>query len=337
MGYLFDIIAVGSNTVDAFVKTEAELIRHHCRGEPKLGRKSNDICLAYPVGEKILIKHLEFQVGGGGTNTAVAFSRLGLKTAYLGKIGDDENGVKVFRLLKQENVKFIGAIGKSTGFSVVLDSIENDRTILTHKGCNNELSYHELNTDFLISKWFYFSSMMGKSLETLKHIARFAILNNIKVAFNPSSYLVKKGFKICKPILEACSILILNKEEACTLSGKKNIDNMLKSLKIHIKDFVVITDGENGAYCYDGRTRYYSKPKRNIKIVETTGAGDAFASAFVVGIIKGKDTKTALKMGFIQAESVIQAYGSKNDLLSVRKMNEKLNKERRKMEIKKMG
>lgn len=328
---LFDVIAVGSNTLDVFVKTDVDVIHKHHKSKKQ---KSDEVCIAYPIGQKILIQHLDFQVGGGGTNTAVSFARLGLKTAYLGKIGKDENGIKVFNLLEKEKIKFIGPIGKSTGFSVVLDSIKDDRTILTHKGCNDELLIKEIHESLLNSKWFYFSSMIGKSLETLKELAKYANKTGIKIAFNPSSYLTKKGINHIKEILEVCDVLIMNKEEACDLSGTKNINLILKKLKKYAKSYVIVTDGPNGAYCYDGNKRYFATPRKNIQIHETTGAGDAFASALIAGIIRKKDLKTSIKQALIQAESVIQAYGAKNDLLSAKKMNLMLKKDKRKIEIK---
>ena len=90
---MYDVITVGSNTLDVFAKTDSELI------EIKTKNFTEEL-LAYPLGSKILIKELDFMIGGGGTNTAVAFSRLGLKTGYLGKIGKDENGLKIFNNMK---------------------------------------------------------------------------------------------------------------------------------------------------------------------------------------------------------------------------------------------
>lgn len=328
---MFDIITVGSNTVDLFVKTDTPLV--HMR---KKGKKPSKSMIAYPLGEKILITHMEHQVGGGGTNTAVAFSRLGLKTAYLGKIGHDDNGLKVFRCLKDENVAFIGELGKETGMSVVLDSIHDDRTILTYKGCNNNLAYDEINKTKLRTEWFYFSSMVETSFETLIKLSQYASKSNIKIAMNPSSYLVKKGIKKISEVMNQCDLLILNKEEAQTLSGKKDIKQVLKTLIKHVNDAVVVTDSKNGAYCYDGENLYVAKPKSNLKIVETTGAGDAFAAGFTAGHVMGKNIKESFLMGFIESEAVIQAYGSKNDLLSKRKLITLLKKDKRQIKTTKL-
>jgi len=101
---MYDVITVGSATVDVFANTNAELIT--IKNEER-----TEHLIAYETGAKILINDLEFQIGGGGTNTAVSFSRLGLKTAFLGKIGRGSNAQSVINLLEHENVKFIGPRG----------------------------------------------------------------------------------------------------------------------------------------------------------------------------------------------------------------------------------
>lgn len=323
---MYDVITVGSNTVDVFAQTDSELIKIKTRD-------SEEELLAYPLGTKILIEDLEFMIGGGGTNTGVAFSRLGLKTGYLGKIGKDENGLKIFKLLKRENIDFLGTLGNISGYSVILDSIEEDRTILTYKGCNNDLDFKELDLKKLDTKWFYFASMMGKSFKTLKKLAKHASKKKIKVAFNASSYLAEKGFAKLKSILENVNVFILNKEEAELVSGKGEIKNLLKKIKLESMDYVVITDGPRGAYCYDGSRIYHVKPKKNRKVKETTGAGDAFASTFVAGLVKEKDVKKCLKMAVINTESVINNYGAKNILLKKSTLMKKVSKDRRKIRV----
>lgn len=331
---MYDIITVGSNTLDAFVHTDAKLVRIH---KPGTKKKDDELCLAYPLGAKILITNLEFHLGGGGTNTAASFKKLGFKTAYLGKIGHDENGMKILNELNKLHIEFIGVFGKASGYSVILDSKAHDRTILTHKGSNDNFQYREVNKTKLKTKWFYFSSMMSSSLELLKSLARFSSQNKARLAFNPSNYLVVKGKKELKTILESTDLLIFNKEEAFILSKKKDIKSAFKELKKVIKPngLIAITDGPKGSYAYDGETMLHVYPKK-IKIEETTGAGDAFASGFTSAIMQGKDMKTALKAGTIQAESVIQCRGAKNKLLNKKEMNEALKKDKRKIIAKKI-
>lgn len=306
----YDIITIGSATVDVFVHTDSsqsEVVDVH-----------NHKDLAYPLGAKILIKELHTFVGGGGTNSAVAFSRLGLKTAFLGKIGRDDNGKTILNCLSEEKVDFIGAYGNISGYSVILDAVVNDRTILAYKGCNDDLHVKDINLKSIDSRWLYMSSMMKDSFATQQKIASYAAKKKIRIAYNPSLYIVKNGPRTLRNILKKTSVLVFNKEEAQTLlkDNTENIYNLIFKVSRLGPKIVVITDGHNGAHCYnsDEETVYSAKPG-HVKIVETTGAGDAFASGFLSGIISGKDIGTSLKLGMLNAESVISHLGAKNILL----------------------
>src|SRR3990167_7729890 len=115
---MYDVITVGSATVDVFAKTHfSELIKIiNPKGETDL--------LAFPSGTKILIDDLEFTTGGSGTNTAVAFSRLGHKAAFLGKLGQGTNSDFIHKNLMREKIKLLCACGKgNAGYSIILDTL----------------------------------------------------------------------------------------------------------------------------------------------------------------------------------------------------------------------
>jgi len=308
---MYDVITIGSSTVDVFAKTKfSEVIKiMDSKGETDL--------LAYPTGSKILIEKLEFTTGGGATNTAVALSRLGHKVACISKSGCGANAEKIKRHLKKDKVDtslMVCSKNGRTGYSIILDSIEHDRTILAFKGSNNDLKFNEINLKKLKTKWFYFSTMIGKSFKTLEKLAKFAEKKGIKIAFNASQYLAEKGINYSKDILKRTNIFILNKEEASLMTKRNKIEDMFKTLGKLVK-IIVITDGKNGASAYDGKYIYTIK-SNNIKVIETTGAGDAFASSFLSGIIKKNNIEFALKLARTNAESVIQHHGAKNKLLT---------------------
>jgi len=104
-----------------------------------------------------------------------------------------------------------------TGFSVILDAIGKDRTVLFYQGVNNKLKYRDIKKN-LKTKWFYFSSMIDESYKTLEKLSDYAKKNNIKILFNPSTYLTKKGYHFLKKIIDNTEILILNKEEASLIN-----------------------------------------------------------------------------------------------------------------------
>jgi ribokinase len=294
----FDVVTFGSAVMDVFVDTDMAERRGF---------------MEYKVGEKILIKDLKFDWGGGGTNTAVAFSRLGFKTGYIGELGDDENGRRILKSLKKEKIKFLGRIEKNenTGYSVILDSRGGDRTILTYKGANDEVVLKDIRR--FKTKWLYLSALLGKSLQTQIELAKFLKSKGTKIAFNPSMYLIKSN-KL-QPILKLIDILILNKEEAQELAKTKN--NLLENLHTLTNGIVVITDKNKLISCYDGKKKYSLVPNK-IKVVERTGAGDAFASGFVAGQIAGWSIEKSLRLGLQESESVIRYFGAKNKLLRMR-------------------
>ncbi|MBI2564577.1 carbohydrate kinase family protein [Candidatus Woesearchaeota archaeon] len=296
---MFDIISVGGATIDVFVKTKnPEIVVH---------KKHKDVC--YNIGSKILIDELHIKTGGGATNTAVSFSRLGLKTGFLGVLGKDYHSKLVKEELTKEKISFLGNTQEGQlGYSVIFIGLGKDRTILTYKGLTNKLIVWKP----VKTKWLYISSVLGKGFTTTKKIINWAKNNNIQWAFNPSLYLAQQGLKKLKPLLDGCSVLVLNKEEAKALTKQKKLLNMLQSLH-YFANFVVITDGPRDVHAYDGKTCFILTPLAT-KILETTGAGDAFASGVVAGIILKKDPVYALQLGFVQASGVLQSIGAKEKL-----------------------
>ncbi len=298
---MLDAITTGSATVDVFAV---------------ISKKVKQIS----IGDKVLIDDLDIEVGGGGVNSAVALRRMGLKTAFLGKLGHDHNAFKILHELKKEHVKIIKTAPskEKSSYSFILTSTkEKDRIIYTFKGASDELSWNEIPKSQLKTKWLYMATMMGESFKTCKRLAAYAKEKGIKLMFNPSTYLAAKGKEYLKPILSNTNILVLNKKEAKLLLNKRtdSIRALLKSLKSFGLDAAVVTDGKKGVHAYDGKRFYYAKAPR-VKVVSTAGAGDAFASGFLAAVIKGNDVETALRIGSANAGSVIQYYGTKNRLLS---------------------
>lgn len=302
---VFDIITFGGAVVDAFVYTNVHEVH-------------KEMC--YPVGEKIAINKLHFETGGAGTNTAISFAKLGLKTGAIIKVGKDNNSQLILNELKKNHITFLGKQEEGlTDFSIILDSKEHDRTILTYKEKSNDITTKDLAKN-LKTKWFYFSSADKNSLATQKTLALHAKKNKISIAYNPSSYLTKKGANHIKQILDHTKILILNEDEAKDLVPKGDLFEGLHKLGPEI---VCITFGPKGnAVSYNNKV--ITSIPRKIKIVERTGAGDAFASGFVASYIKTEDIEKSIKIGSLNAESVIQIAGAKNGLLTWKEISKQL-------------
>ena len=327
---MYDVITVGSATIDVFAKTRfSELIKI-------IDPKGETDLLAFPSGSKILIDELEFTTGGGGTNTAVALSRLGHKIAFIGKLGTGTNSDFIYKNLKKERIDLLCAHGKGhAGYSIILDTLEHDRTILTYKGINDELRHEDIPYKKLRTKWFYFSAMLEESFHTQEKLAEFAQQNNIKIAFNPSTYLAEKGVHHLKNIISRTYLIVLNREEAGLLVGKDTMEGLLLKLKGLGPKIVAITDGKHELYVADENYIYAAKPPF-VKIVDTTGAGDAFASSILCGILRKNNVEFAIKLGIVNAISVIMHYGAKNILLTFREAMKAMRKLKIKIHRKKI-
>ena len=296
----YDVITIGSGLVDAFL---------HC------GFKEVNGKITLPAGTKISVNRIEFSTGGGGTNTATAFSTLGLKTGFIGKVGAGNNANIIMRELKKNKVDFLGISDSKmhTGYSIVLLSDKNNRTILTYKGASNRLKPKEIPFKKINAKWIHFTSMGDGSFESQKKIIDYAVKKSIKYSFNPSSYQTKKGAKHLSKFLKNAEVISLNKEEAKMLVPKGDVCEGLKKLGPKI---VLVTNGPKPGEVYDGEFKYAFYPTNIKKLGGSTGAGDVFASTFIVGLIKLKDVEKAIKLAMANSESMIKQRGAKTGILN---------------------
>lgn len=337
---MFDIITIGSATVDAFIETDVANIVSvsSVRGKKEF--------MAYPYGAKIEIDDFKYATGGGAVNTATNFSNLGFKTSPIIKIGSDLQGTNVLNTLNNFNVDKSNVIispNEKTGFSIILTSFQGDRTVLAHRGPNANIKHSDINFESIkTAKWLYIAPLNGESTKILDEIANFAEENNVNMAINVGTSSIKKGPKYLEKILKTAEVVILNKEEASMLTGIDvrpdskeekfsndtihiDIKTILNKLKSTNAKIIIITDGKNGVYAYDG-SKYYQCDQFPAKVVSTLGAGDSFASTFVATLTKKDwDIETALKYASINAASIVENFGAQEGFLTFEQIEEKLN------------
>ncbi len=310
---MFDVITIGSATKDLFLKTKSSKVLEEKRSHHDF------ICFEY--GGKIDVEDIFVQTGGAATNVAVSFARLGLKVAALTKVGVDEAGFLVESVLKKEKVNTSLLLkGKdfATATSVVLTSAAGERTIFTYRGASSHISRRELNFKTLKAKCFYFSSLSDESLRIIPLLLAHAKKVNAVVAMNPGAAQLE-GRKNLLNHLKLVDVFILNKEEFERVIGRSLKSDLeflkafefLESLGVRV---VAVTDGAEKIRVYANKRVFVVKPF-DVKKVNTLGAGDAFASAFVFGLIEGLAFEEAIKYGCLNASSVIQHLGAKVGLL----------------------
>lgn len=329
------ILTIGSLTFDIFVRPKRQEIIIE-KNESKTTK-----LLALPFGEKVRISEVHECFGGGAANTAISFKRLGIDSEAFGATGKDEWGKMILSNLKKEKVgtKHIQISKEKTGFSVILNSFEGERTVLAFAGANHAI---EKIDEKNINKFdgVHLCHLSGKSAKVFDTIRRFFEKNPGKfLSWNPGKEQIEKGLDYFKGFLEVVDVLFLNKEEAEEFS----IINSRKSSKFgsDISDFseifkkffksgfrgiLVITDGKKGSQvCADSQIIYCEIDNQSPR-KDTLGAGDAFASGFSASIIYQKDLITAIKAGTLNASSVVSYFGAQAGLLTKKKLESELKK-----------
>ena len=310
---MFDVVTFGSATRDIFARSrEFKII-----DSPEFATGKG---LAVEAGGKIYIEELVFATGGGGTNCAATFALQGLKTAYVGLVGNDSGGLEVFRELNDLGVdcNFIKTTIKAqTPYSIILSVPEKERSILVYEGASHLLSLADVPFEEIKqSKWFYLSGLAGESVKTFEPIINFALANKIKLAINPGHDQLTKNIDILKKLLNKIDILLVNQEEASLITGGdyKNEPELFKKFDELVPGVAVMSKGKEGVAVSDGKQIYRAGIPQS-GYIDRTGSGDAFGSGFVAVIIRGGQIPEAIQFGTANATATIQKLGAKNGLL----------------------
>lgn len=322
---IYDIITIGGGVRDYLAITSQDKIITDTKGLMK--RK----LLAFEFGAKIVISELASSLGGGACNVAVGASRLGLKVGVLANLSADDDGQWAAKILKKEGVDISFLTFDKTlpiGFSfVVIDKDKGDHTLFSYRGANDNLKIKLPSR--IETYWLYLASLSGKNwLNQLNRVKQICQGQKIKLAFNPGALQIEGGINKLKDILKLTRVLIVNKSEATklVLSQKSKsfkelpVKKLLQILFSFGPQIIAITEGKAGAYAYDGKIFFSSPARANLKVIDTTGAGDAFSGGFLASLIQQKPLPTALKNGIKNGESVVMKLGAQEGLLFKRNL-----------------
>ncbi|OHA57554.1 MAG: hypothetical protein A2114_01315 [Candidatus Vogelbacteria bacterium GWA1_51_14] len=307
----YDFIAVGDIVTDAFIRLK----------DAKVNCDINDdnCTITMRFGDKIPYEQvMEVKAVGNAANASVAAARLGLDSALVTDLGDDQHGADIVDKLRAEKVgtDFVTVHpGKTSNYHYVL-WYEDDRTILVK---HEEFDYR-WPTIPAAPAWLYFSSLSENSLAYHQALADYVKANpEVKLAFQPGTFQIKLGAKKLQNIYEASEIVFMNTEEARRVLETKETDvkKLLTSLRQLGPKMAVVTDGKAGAYLATDEGNWFIPPYPDPKPpLDRTGAGDAFASTFTAALALGETPETALTWAPINSMSVVQYVGAQEGLLT---------------------
>ena len=306
------ILGIGNAIVDVLCKVDENFIKNNglTKGTMKLIFNENEF--------KKLLSNLKIEKtvsGGSVANSIVGLSQLNNNVGFIGKVSYDELGSKYEEGLKNEKVNFFYNKKKEklpTGTCLILVTPDSERTMCTFLGIAGKINENDISLDLLKkSEIIFLEGYLWDEGEPKKAFEK-AINNSNKVAMSLSDQFCVERHKkhFLDLVKNKLDIIFSNEAEITALIDAKNFDEVLSFGK-QIKKQLIVTRGEKGAIVINGDVIKKVDAKKDIKVIDLTGAGDLFASGYLHGIINDLSFEDCLKKGTEMSSKVIQQVGAR--------------------------
>ena len=306
------ILGIGNAIVDVICKVNDNFIEQNnlTKSTMKLFFDENEF--------KNLLKNLKIEKtvsGGSVANSIVGLSQLGDKVGFIGKVSDDKFGSKYEAGLKKENVEYFYSKKNEelpTGTCLILVTPDSERTMCTFLGTAGKINENDININAIKkSKLIFLEGYLWDEGEPKKAFNK-AINNANKVAMSLSDQFCVDRHKLhfFDLVKNKLDITFANEQEITSLIKAKNFAEVINFSKL-LKKLLIITRGEKGAIAINGDEVVEIDIKKNLKIIDLTGAGDLFAAGFLHAYINKLSTKECLEKGTEMSSKVIQQIGAR--------------------------
>jgi fructokinase len=306
------ILGIGNAIVDVICKVSDSFIDQNnlTKSTMKLFFDENEF--------KSLLTNLKIEKtvsGGSVANSIVGLSQLGDKVGFIGKVSDDSFGYKYEEGLKKENVEYFYLKKKEelpTGTCLILVTPDSERTMCTFLGTAGKINENDVSSEAIKkSEIIFLEGYLWDEGEPKKAFDK-AINNANKVAMSLSDLFCVNRHKLhfLNLVKNKLDITFANEQEITSLIEAKDFSEVINFSK-KLNKLIIITRGEKGAIAINGEEIFESDVKKNLKIVDLTGAGDLFAAGFLHGYINGLTTKECLEKGTEMSSRVIQQIGAR--------------------------
>lgn len=310
----FDILAIGNAIVDVIAKAEERFLA--AESLEKGSMQLIDAVRAHELYERMgPARELS---GGSAANTVAGLATLGHRCEFIGQVADDQLGQVFAHDIRASGVEFRTvpkADGQATARSLILVTPDGQRTMNTYLGVSQELNVAALSHDQIASaKALFLEGYLWDPSEpraAMRQAITAAKSNGRDIILTLSdAWLVERHRGDFSAMLERneVDVLFANRHEALAFAQTESLDSAIDKLRQKVP-LLVITDGPNGACCAKGNEIWQVGADLEVEVVDTTGAGDAFAAGFLAGYIRQYSPELSLKMGTICAAEAISHYG----------------------------
>jgi len=306
------VLGIGNAIVDVICKVDNNFIEQNnlTKSTMKLFFDENEF--------KNLLVNLKIEKtvsGGSVANSIVGLSQLGDKVGFIGKISNDDFGSKYEEGLKKENVEYFYSKKKEelpTGTCLIFVTPDSERTMCTFLGTAGKINENDVSSEAIKkSEVIFLEGYLWDEGDPKKAFDK-AINNANKVAMSLSDLFCVERHKphFLNLVKNKIDITFANEQEITSLIDAKNFNEVIDFSK-QLNKLVVVTRGEKGAVAVHGEKIYESDVKKNLKIIDLTGAGDLFAAGFLHGHINKLSAKECLEKGTEMSSKVIQQIGAR--------------------------
>lgn len=303
------ILVIGDVTIDVFLTPKA--------GEATCQMKEQEKFLCFSYGDKIPVEHVTFLTGGNAANVSVGLRRLDIPASIMTTIGTDSMSTLIRDHLETEHVdttRITARDGVTSNYATII-SFQGERTILTYHAPRTYTYEKTPCTDSHI----YLTSMGEKFMPYYRDLINDLTGHpEITLMFNPGSLQTRAPLADIHFILSRTNILFVNRKEAEIFTGQEHSQAKEKELLQALASLgpkqIIITDGANGLFAYDG-SEFLKSSIIPVSVVEKTGAGDAFNAGFIAAMMKDLPFRECLQWGTMNGGSVIGYIGAQKGLL----------------------
>jgi sugar/nucleoside kinase (ribokinase family) len=311
----FDVTAIGNAIVDVLAKADEALLVEH--DLPKGGMSLIDAAAAERL-YSIMGPGVEAS-GGSAANTVAGIAGLGGRAAYIGKVADDQLG-DVFT----HDIRAVGVTydtprlqdGLSTARCLIFVTPDAQRTMQTFLGATSQLGPEDINMDYITSsKVVYLEGYLWdqpRAKKAMRDAAIKAQQSGVKVSLTLSDAFCVARFReeFLELVEHHVDILFANESEILSLYQAQSFDEALQHVRGHT-EVAALTRSEKGSVIVNGGEVHVIDAVKGVHVVDTTGAGDAYAAGFLYAYTHGRDLGTCGRLGGVLAAEVISHYGAR--------------------------
>ncbi len=267
-------------------------------------------------GEEIGIIDLAESSGGSSANTIAGLSRLGLSCGFVRSVGDDPEGEKIIKDLLDDRVdttRIKRVSSKRSGTVIGFVDPTGERTLYVDAGANDDLGLEDLDFEYLKSASLIHTSsfvdkdQLGMQIELAKRLK-----GDLEISFSPGMLCFKYCFDDLRELIEHATITFVSENELLTLTGLE-LDGACDLLADVSGGIIAVTLGKGGSYITEGdvHIKVTAEPVSPDEVIDTTGAGDAYAAGFIYGYLREKDLETCGRIGSKVASYAIRGVGAR--------------------------